>query len=272
MEKIKIAAPLFIVKEDAENDLFGVLEKMAEIGFDGVEFLGLFEKKPKEIAEKLSSLGLEALGDHVPLQELIDNAEKVLDDHKIIGCSYITIAWPARDIHPSHPLFEKTLEQVGAAAEKIKKAGLTPLYHNHDFEISEEAWISDLFSVCEEKGLQFEPDLGWIAFAGKEPEYYLKKYGHISPVIHLKDIYADDIEKVGVGDALSVLECDPEKGGFAFRPTGYGSVNFPKLMPLCIACHPEWFVADHDQAYMRNSYEDLKLSYQYICNLLQIIS
>ncbi len=36
-------------------------------------------------------------------------------------------------------------------------------------------------------------------------------------------------------------------------------------MPLCLACKPKWFVVDHDLAYERDSYEDLKMEPWIIC-------
>ncbi|MDR2568761.1 MAG: hypothetical protein LBD23_00505, partial [Oscillospiraceae bacterium] len=61
---VKIGSPLFILMEECKKDLMGVLERLAEIGFDGVEFLGLFGHKPTDIKNKLDSCGLIAVGDH----------------------------------------------------------------------------------------------------------------------------------------------------------------------------------------------------------------
>ena len=62
-----------------------------------------------------------------------------------------------------------------------------------------------------------------------------------------------------------------ERGHFEFRPTGYGVLNLPRLMPLCLRCHPEWFVMDHDLAYERDIYSDLKLSLDYVRGLLSLM-
>ena len=61
-----------------------------------------------------------------------------------------------------------------------------------------------------------------------------------------------------------------DRGHFEFRPTGYGVLNLPKLMPLCLDCEPAWFVMDHDLAYERDPYEDLKLSLDYTRALLKM--
>ena len=257
---IKIASPLYILREEASADLWKVMERLAEIGFDGIEFLGLFGKNPREIRVKLDSLGMSALGDHVSLTDLMRDAEQIIEDRNIMGCSYLTIGWPSQEIGTSHPDFEKTLEEMAVAAAKIKSCGMTPLYHNHAFEFyaSETKWIEKLFAAAAENGLCFEPDLGWIAVTGEAPAEYLKKHRAICPVIHLKDIY------------METPVTAPDKGQFTFRPTGFGNLNLPDLMPLCLDCKPEWFVIDHDLAYERDSYEDLRKSLEYTKLLLEV--
>jgi sugar phosphate isomerase/epimerase len=124
------------------------------------------------------------------------------------------------------------------------------MLHNHDFDMRGEAPFAErmLDAVPE---LRFEPDVGWMAVAGADPAKFLQKYRDRTPVVHLKDVLLTD-------------------GGFVFRPTGYGSVNTPRLMPFILACRPEWLMVDHDDAYGRDSYGDLALSLQYVRTLCAI--
>jgi hypothetical protein len=89
-------------------------------------------------------------------------------------------------------------------------------------------------------------------------------------VIHLKDIYAQDFSKIGPRVSHGDARNSAATGYFEFRPTGYGTVNFARLLPYCLDCNPEWLVADHDLAYGRDSFCDLKLSRDYIATLLAI--
>ena len=45
-------------------------------------------------------------------------------------------------------------------------------------------------------------------------------------------------------------------------------LDLPRLMPLCLDCQPQWLVMDHDLAYERDSFEDLRLSLEYTRSLL----
>jgi len=75
---MKIGSPLFILREECKKDLMGVLDRLAEIGYDGVEFLSLFGHSPVDIRKKMEALELTAVGDHVPYIEFSDNTDKVV--------------------------------------------------------------------------------------------------------------------------------------------------------------------------------------------------
>ena len=84
MQNIRMAFPLYIVREDCARDLAAVLKKLAAIGFDGVEFLGFFGHSAKEVKKMLQDNRLTALGNHVPFKELTADPEGILDFHKEI--------------------------------------------------------------------------------------------------------------------------------------------------------------------------------------------
>ena len=266
MRNIKIASPLYIVREDCAKDLAGVLKKLAGLGFDGIEFLGFFGHSAEEVKAMLAENHLEALGNHVPYRELVADPEGVLDFHQQIGCGYLTVA-------------ELPLEGFGEVAAKLDelaacaaRRGIRLLYHTHDQELIEKTdGVENLRWILEHvKGetMALEPDLGWMEIGGGDCVAYLREYADRCPVIHLKDYYSSDNSKLGRVREFVPARGTAERGHFEFRPTGYGVLNLPKLMPLCLNCEPEWFVIDHDLAYERDSYEDLKISLDYTRALL----
>lgn len=270
MNKIKMASPLYIVREDCERDLAGVLKKLAQIGFDGIEFLGFFGHTAEEVKQMLAENGLEALGNHVPYAELTANADNIFAFHKTVGCRYLTVAeLPLNDFSVVSTVLDDLA--VKAAAHEIRL-----LYHNHDQELIEKtdgqqnlAYIMDHTKA---ETLALEPDLGWIAIGGGDPGHYLQTYADRCPVIHLKDYFTTDHSKLGRVREFVPARGTAERGYFEFRPTGYGVLNLPALMPLCLACEPEWMVMDHDLAYERDSYDDLKISLEMVRTLLAMHS
>ena len=52
------AYQLYSAREDASNDLEGVLDQLSRMGYEGVEFAGFFEKTAKEVRKLLKHTGL----------------------------------------------------------------------------------------------------------------------------------------------------------------------------------------------------------------------
>ena len=248
MDTIKIGVGTYIIREDAQKDLNHALGRLRAIGYEGAELLGFFGVKPSALAAMLESLDIAALGDHVQISDFLQNPENIVNDHAAIGCKRITLAC-SKEQADNTP-FDTLREQFSRAARLCLQAGIVPMYHNHDFDMLGDApFAEQLLDAVPE--LIFEPDVGWMVVAGKDPKAYLQKYKDRIHVIHLKDVFLS-------GE------------GFTFRPTGYGCVNTPALMPFILACKPQWLMVDHDFAYDRDSYDDLALSYAYVKALVQI--
>ncbi len=247
-DPVRIGVGLYIVREDAANDLGATLGRLKAIGYDGAELLGFFGAAPAALKSMLEAFKLEALGDHVPLDAFLKDPNRVLEDHLAIGCRRITLYCPRERVE-AEP-FGALAGGFSEAAARCLRAGVTPMYHNHDFDMrGEEPFALRMLDAV--KNLRFEPDVGWMAVAGKDPARCIAPYKDRTPVIHLKDVHLMD-------------------GGFVFRPTGYGDVNTPKLLPALLACNPEWLMVDHDLAYARDSYNGLALSFQYVKTLLSL--
>ena len=135
MEKIKLASPLYIVREQCAVDLFSVLRKLKDIGFDGVEFLGFFGHGADEVRRRLDELEMRALGNHVAYQTFLQDIPGTLDFHAAVGCDYLTISDLGESGFPGSPNWEQTLGGLVKMSEQAQKYGITLLYHNHDHEL-----------------------------------------------------------------------------------------------------------------------------------------
>jgi sugar phosphate isomerase/epimerase len=252
----KIGSPLFILREECKKDLMHVLDRLALLGFDGVEFLGLFGFKPGDIRKKLDDCGLRAVGDHVPYSEFADETNKVIEERAELGCGFITLSGPDADGMPGGSAYPRTIETIQRIGEAVNRAGMKLLYHNHAEElrqkVGEKTVLEHLLDDTPADCLYLEADLGWMQIGGANPAYYLKKYKNRCPVVHFKDYMPYD---------------NPE--GFIFRPTGYGVMDNVTLYlaTLQLEQTPEWYIMDHDNAYERDIYGDLKLSLEFFRNL-----
>ena len=269
-----LASPLFILREICAKDLFAALEKLAGIGYDGIEFLGFFGHRPKAIRAKLDALNLRAVGNHVAFHEFAAAPQKIIDDHLVLGCPFITIAAPGCEGMPDGPEYSQTLRTLEGIGALMRSVGMRLLFHNHASEPKRasngRSVLENILDDTSPDALFLEPDLGWIKIGGGDPAHYLRKYVGRCPVIHFKDFYSDDLEKTAALPRHDLLPGNAEGGHFEFRPTGYGIMNNAALYRLAQKCAPEWYVMDHDAAYERDPFSDLKLSLDYFRNLQRL--
>jgi sugar phosphate isomerase/epimerase len=272
---VKLAAPLFILRHACETDLMGVLEQIAALGFDGVEFLGMgfFHNDPQKVRAKLDALGLQGMGNHVDYRFFDADLTAVIDAHKAVSCEFLTVSGVPAECMPGNGKYAEAVEKITAWGRACKAAGMQLLYHNHAVELRTRIGTQYLYEAIidaiPEDALALEPDLGWMAIGGADTAYFLTKYRDRSPVLHFKDYFATDASLLENVSGLEGKRGGADCGYFEFRPTGYGIMNYPALLQRCMACQPKWIVIDHDLAYERDTYDDLRISLEYTKNLLK---
>lgn len=274
-ENVLLASPLYILRDECGKDLPEVLARLADAGFQGVEFLGFFGESAGAVHDRMEELKLTPVGNHVPYTELAADTVGVIDFHAKAGCRYLTVGGIPEEGLPGGRDFAGTVKQLTRIGKACRESGITLLYHNHAFELARKVQGRYMLEVIldETPGdcLSLEPDLGWMAIGGADPAYFLDRYRTRCPVIHLKDFYASDISRIGDAAGLGARRGTEENAFFEFRPVGYGIANIPQYINQVLACGPEWLVMDHDLAYERDSYEDLRLSLEYVRRLLSLL-
>ena len=269
-EKTPIGVQLYSVRGDMENDFYGTLKAVKEMGYDGVEFAGLFGNSPEQVKAWCEELELNPISAHVPLVDMIDDLDAVINAYKVIGCKYLVVPYVTEERRPGAEQFEETVQAIAKIGEKVHEAGLTLLYHNHDFEfktLEDGSYGLDyLYETVPADFLQTELDLCWVKYAGVEPADYLRKYSGRAPVVHFKDYFFEG-PKEGDPYALIGLDEDKEqpKSAFEFRPVGCGLQDVPSLLEAFKDAGSEWIIVEQDEPSMGlTPLQSIKKS---ICNL-----
>lgn len=195
----KLAVQLYTVREEASKDFIGTLEKVAALGYEGVEFAGFFDMPAQVLKEHLERLGLSAVGSHTSLEDLTDRLEEIIAYNKVIGNTHIVCPWS--DVEDATSL-EVLVNQLQKVAARLKEEGMILLYHNHDHEFKqiEGSYLLDqLFEKCQD--LQAEIDTFWVYRAGIDVKDYLTTQQDKIKLIHLKDGTAEKLTAIGEGTA-----------------------------------------------------------------------
>jgi len=246
MKSIPVAVQMFTLRDESQKDFAGTLKKVKELGFDGVEFAGFGGLSATEVKELLDNLNLKAASSHVPLDQLENNLDQVIEDHKILGCNYIACPFlmPDRRSEEDYQKLIPILDQVG---EKLRAEGITFLYHNHDFELERlsdgRTALEAIFDDTKPENLSTEFDVYWLTKAGEKPVEWINRYKNRTPIVHLKDMTTDD-EKF-------------------FAELGTGGVDIEAILNVAEESGVEWFVVEQDQS-RRTPFESVEMSINYL--------
>ena len=106
MKKFPVALQLYSVRDNMAEDFEGTLKKVKELGFDGVEFAGLFDKTPAEVKELVNKIGLTPISAHVPFADMVNDTENVLSGYAEIGCKYVVVPYMTEEYRPGAEKFD----------------------------------------------------------------------------------------------------------------------------------------------------------------------
>lgn len=236
--KIPIALQLYTLREETEKDFLGTLEKVAKMGYEGVEFAGYGGLTATKIKSELDRLNLKAAGTHVGIDRLENNLKKEIEFCHAIGCKYIVFPWSTYENKKDFEDIALFLRKIG---EECKKNDLTLCYHNHAHEfkkIEGQYGLDIIYEQVELDYLKAEIDTYWVKYAGIDPIEYMKKYADRIPLIHIKDMDMDTRE---------------------FTEIGRGTMNIDAIIKFAMENGTQWLIVEQDIC-KRSPLESVKIS------------
>ena len=246
MTSLPIAVQMYTLREESEKDFAGTLKKVAELGYNGVEFAGYGGLTPQEVKGILDELGLQAVSSHVPLVEIEQNLTQVIEDQKVLGSKFVVCPFLMPD-RRSEKDYQALISILDHAGEQCRRADLTLLYHNHDFELERlsdgRMALETIFDDTNSDNVMTELDVFWLTKAGQSPVEWLRRYKDRSPLVHLKDMTLDE-EKF-------------------FAELGTGGVNLDAILNIGEEAGVKWWVVEQDLS-RRTPFESIEMSINYL--------
>ena len=195
---MKKGIQLYAIRSLCYRDLEAGLRTVSEIGYQGVEFAGFFGHSAGEVAGWLEKYHLEAMGAHIPADDIFDRPDETIAFHKAIGNRRIICPW--FDLKTRADV-ELLASKMKAVAPKYEAAGMKLFYHNHAHEFAmdgDERLIDILAGLVPELSLEF--DVFWVYRGGAVPLDYLKKYHDRIEIFHAKDGTMEEGTIAGTGN------------------------------------------------------------------------
>jgi sugar phosphate isomerase/epimerase len=225
-KKIPIGLQLYSVRQDCAKDLAAVIEAVAKMGYQGVEFAGYHGKSASELAAMLKANGVVCCGTHTGLNTLLDDQfEKTVEFNKAIGNPNLIVPGLPHDRVATRQAVLDTAKLFNELAAKAKPLGMRIGYHAHggDFKKFDGETVWDLLFSNTSQDFVMQMDVGNCLGGGGDPYVTLKRYPGRSLTVHLKEH-----GKKGV-------------------PVGEGDVKWDEVFQICESVGgTEWYVVEQE--------------------------
>lgn len=241
-----IGVQLYTLRSLMKDDFEGTLQSVADIGYDEVEFAGYYERSPSEVKSLLDELGLAAPSTHIPLNQLRNNLDAVIETAQMIGHTYVICPWLSEEERSSLEHYRELAQFFNEVGGQIQEADLQFGYHNHDFEfesVDGQRPYDVLLKETDPERVTMEMDLYWIREAGYEPLTYFEQYPGRFQLCHVKDRVSD--------------------GGMA--AVGEGTIDFATIFAHSDQAGLQKYIVEHDNP--DAPLESIKTSYNYLKQL-----
>jgi len=226
-KKIPIALQLYSVRGECQKDLPPVIQAVAKMGYQGVEFAGYYGRKAEDLRKLLDDNGLKCCGTHTGLNTLLGDAfQATVEFNKTLGNPYLIVPGLPKEKFASKQTLVDTGKLFGELAAKAKPLGMFVGYHAHggDFKKfdGETAW-DILFSNAGEDAVM-QMDIGNCIGGGGDPYATLKKFPKRSATVHLK-----------------------EHGGKKGAVVGEGEVKWDEVFKICESTGgTKWYIVEQE--------------------------
>ena len=214
-----LCVQLYSVRDDAALDFAGVLTRLGQVGFVGVELAGFHGMAPAELARRVADNGLVVSSAHVNSSGPSDAFAAALDDLARVGCDTVIMPFLPPDAFADLDAVKRSADALNQANQVARSHGFTFGYHNHFWEFEREFdgrsalfYLYDLLA----DDIVAELDVYWARVGGADPIEAIGRLGSRVRLLHVKDGPADDRKaaNVAVGngsiDVAGVLTAAPD--------------------------------------------------------------
>jgi sugar phosphate isomerase/epimerase len=236
---------LYPFRAHLAQDFEGTLTRIAEIGYQAVEFLGLHGRTPQAVAAMAARCGIEVCSSHVPLPAE-GSPDPVLDEARALGYS-IVVTGLGEDHYGSEEQTRRAASRFQEAARVLGRHRLRLAMHNHAWEFSTRFGGRFVWDIIMESAPELlgELDVYWAAFgAGIDPVEIVTAHRSRLPLLHIKDGL--------LGESAT------------HTPVGSGDLDIPAIVRAAEFSVVEWLIVDLLDDPAADMFESARESYRYL--------
>jgi sugar phosphate isomerase/epimerase len=203
-----ISVQLYSLRDQAANDFEGVLRRLGEVGFVGVEIAGFHDLTPKQYAAIVKESGLVTSSAHVT-DLSPDGFNAALDDLQEIGCDVAVCAFLPPEGFEDLDAIKGSADALNKANDIARSRSVSLGYHNHWWEFStildgQTAWSALVERL--DTTVFAEVDIYWATLGGADPRQVIADLGDRLWLVHVKDGPCDAPENPMVAAGSGTLD------------------------------------------------------------------
>jgi sugar phosphate isomerase/epimerase len=256
--KKAIGLQLYSLRDIINNDITGIISKVAAIGYKEVETYGYSKKggfwglDAKAFKAVLDQYGMNSPSGHFEMGEYMsgkntDVLKTYIDAAKVLGSTYVTVPWLDGNVRKTADDYKKIAAKLNEAGTLCKASGLKIAYHNHDFEFKkfgDTTGFDILLKETDKKLVDFELDLYWAVRSAVNPLDLFKAHPKRFTMFHVKDM--DKTNK-----ALNA-------------EVGQGSIDFKNILTGAKIAGVKHYFVEHETNYKPDVMGSVKSSFDYV--------
>jgi len=242
---MKIGAQLYTVREFTQTaeDFAKTIKKVADMGYKCVQISAIGPIPAQEVADICNANGVSIAITHTNPARVKDDTDAVIAEHRVMGANYIGIGAIPAGYERNAEGVRRFIADFTPAAEKIRDAGMTLMYHNHDFEFEKyDGKLMMDYLIEEFPKIGFTLDTYWVQAGGGDPAAWIKKLSGRIDVLHYKDMAWADGKQL----MAEVME---------------GNLNWKSIFEASRAAGVKFAMVEQDDCYGADPFQCLKTSY-----------
>ncbi len=256
MTNFQIGAQLYSVRNYCKEPemMLACLKTLKGIGYNACQLSGHNKDfTAEQLRAMLDEAEMTCPCTHISFAEMEADIEKVIRDHKTLGCAYPGIGGLPEEFRATPEGYIDFARRASKVAERLRDAGQTFIYHNHAFEFYRFPQIGKtgmelLMEHCSD-AVQFELDTYWVQTGGGNVLEWIEKVRGRMDVVHFKEMNGTPANK-------SVI-----------APIGAGNMNWKAIMDACDAIGVKYAMIEQDNAADGNSIDCMRFSHNTLSKL-----
>ena len=221
---------------DTEEKFADTAKALKEMGYSYIQYSG-GPYDPDRILRVSQESGLPVVLTHVPYDRIINDTDKLVEEHKSFGCDCIGLGALPLDALTDEQKFVDTVAAMEKAGARMQELGVSFFYHHHHFEFARfgDKTFFD-YMVENAPHINFTLDTYWLQYGGVSICDTIDRLAGRVGCLHLKDYKTYKYDE----------------GATAYKPiiapVGDGNIDFKAVVRHALAAGTKHFLVEQDNA------------------------